>query len=92
MIKRLFEFFFCLVFSVSVLSGIMFGVDYYRCADLKTPVFAVGLHTADDGGSGTYHGPGYTITVDGELTMEYGYVVHSVEMYALGQFVFGAIT
>lgn len=92
MLKRLFVFFLCLVFSVSVLSGVMFGVDYYRCANLQKPLFAMGVDTADDGGSGRYQGIGYTVEIDGELTAEYGYVVNEVEMYALGQLVFAAIT
>ncbi len=92
MAKRLFVFFLCFVFSVAVLGGIMFGVDYYRCAQLKKPLFAMAVDTADDGGSGTYQGLGYTVEIDGELTAEYGYVVHEVEMYALGQLLFAAIT
>ena len=94
MLKRLFVFFLCFVFSVSVLSGIAFGTDYYRVSNLKKPMFARGVADTlyDDGGSGTYRGPGYTIVLEGQLTAEYGYVVESVEMYLLGRFVFGAIT
>ena len=92
MLRRLLVFALCLVFSFSVLSGAMFSIDYYRCAKLEKPLFAMGIATADDGGSGMYQGLGYSVKLDGELTAEYGYVVRSVEMYALGQFVFGAIT
>ena len=94
MMKRLLVFFLCLVFSISVLGGVMFGADYMRCAQLKKPLFAMGVSDTlyDDGGSGTYQGLGYTVKLDGELTAEYGYVVHSVEMRVLGQLVFAAIT
>ena len=92
MLKRLFVFFLCLVFSVAVLGSIMFCVDYHRCSNLNKPMFAIGIDTADDGGSGTYRGLGYTVKIEGELTAEYGFVVHEVKMYALGQLVFAAIT
>lgn len=94
MLKRLFIYFLCFVFSVAVLSTVMFSVDYHRCSHLEKPLFARGVADTlyDDGGSGTYQGPGYTVKIEGELTAEYGYVVHEVEMYALGQLVFAAIT
>ena len=94
MAKRLFVFFLCLVFSVAVLGGIMFGVDYHRASNLQKPLFARGVPETlyDDGGSGTYQGLGYTVVIDGELMVEYGFVVHEVEMYLLGQLVFAAIT
>lgn len=92
MLKRLFVFFLCLVFSVAVLGSIMFCVDYHRSSNLNKPMFAIGIDTADDGGSGTYRGLGYTVKIEGELTAEYGFVVHEVKMYALGQLVFAAIT
>ena len=94
MLKRLFVFFLCLVFSVAVLGGIMFGVDYHRVSNLEKPLFARGTPETlyDDGGSGTYQGLGYTVVIDGELTAEYGFVVHEAELYLLGQLVFAAIT
>ena len=92
MTKRLLVFALCLVFSLSVLSGAMFSIDYYRCAKLEKPLFAMGINTADDGGSGLYQGLGYSVEIDGELTAEYGYVVNEVSMYLLGSLVFAAIT
>jgi hypothetical protein len=94
MLKRLFVFFLCLVFSVSVMGGILFGVDYCRVSNLQKPLFARGVPDTlyDDGGSGTYRGLGYEIKLDGELTAEYGYVVSEAEMYLFGQLVFAAIT
>ena len=94
MLKRLFVFFLCFVFSVSVLGGIAFGVDCNRVSNLKKPLFARGVADTlyDDGGSGTYRGLGYRVVIDGELTAEYGFVVHEAELYLLGQLVFAAIT
>ena len=92
MLKRLFVFALCLVFSISVLSVAMFSIDYYRCAKLEKPLFALGINTADDGGSGLYRGLGYTVSIDGALSAEYGYVVNEIEMYLLGNLVFAAIT
>ena len=42
MLKRLFVFFLCLVFSVAVLGGIMFGVDYHRLSNLESPCLPEG--------------------------------------------------
>ena len=94
MLKRLFVFFLCLVFSVAVLGGIMFGVDYHRVSNLEKPLFARGTPETlyDDGGSGTYQGLGYTVELEGQLTAEYGYVIYKAEMFAFGQLVFAAIT
>ena len=92
--KRLMTFFLCLVFSLAVIWGGMFGTDYYRCTQLKKPIFARGVADMmyDDGGSGTYRGLGYEIEIEGELTVEYGYVAESVELRLLGVLVFAAIT
>lgn len=92
MLKRIWVFALCLIFSLSVLSGAMFSIDYYRCANLEKPLFALGINTADDGGSGLYRGLGYTVSIDGELTAEYGYVVNEIELFLLGNLVFAAIT
>lgn len=94
MLKRLFVYFLCLVFSLLVIWGGMFGTDYYRCTQLKKPVFAAGVADSlyDDGGSGTYRGIGYEIEIEGELTVEYGYVAESIEMRLLDMLVFAAIT
>ena len=49
MLKRLFVFVLCFIFSVAVLGGIMFGVDYYRAYHLEKPLFAMAVDTVDDG-------------------------------------------
>lgn len=69
--------------------GCLFGVDYARCMDLQKPLFTV-ASTADDGGSGTYHGLGYRVEIEGHLDAEYGYVVESVEIWLFGVVLIGA--
>ena len=41
----------------------MFVTDIVRGSMLRRPVFAFTTTTADDGGSGTYHGLGYRVDV-----------------------------
>lgn len=93
MMKRLFTFFLCFVFSLLVIWGGIFGTDYVRCRQMKKPVFAMGVSDtlADDGGSGTYRGPGYEIEIDGHLSAEYGFQVDKMEMSLLGMTVYAVI-
>ena len=45
--------------------GIIFGIDYFRVANFKMPIFVISNGvTADDGGSGTYYGIGYRVEVE----------------------------
>lgn len=78
---------------LAVLWGAMFATDYVRCASLKEPLFvtAKGV-TADDGGSGTYQGLGYTVEVEKCLDAEYGVCVQSVEMRMFGRVIAASIT
>ena len=72
-----------------VLCMVFFAVDYFRCMDLKKPLFTV-ASTADDGGSGTYHGLGYRVEIQGHLDAEYGFVVESAEVWLFGLILVGA--
>lgn len=74
--------------------GSMFTTDYIRCGTLRKPLFVVGVSDtlADDGGSGTYRGLGYTVQVEGRLTVSHGFVVESVEMSVLGRVISASIT
>ena len=73
--------------------GGMFATDLVRCGNLQRPLFVVGIPDTlyDDGGSGTYQGLGYKVKVQGQLTVEYGYVPESVEMSVLGKVVSASI-
>lgn len=91
MTKRLFVFFLCFVFSLLIIGGTMLGVDYHRCTQLQRPMFAIGVDTADDGGSGTYRGLGYTIVIDGHLSAEYGFQIDTLTMTVLGMTAYSVI-
>ena len=63
----------------------MFATDYYRCTTLQQPGFVIPLGaTADDGGSGTYIGLGYTVELEMSIDADGGLGVESVEMWLLG--------
>lgn len=79
--------------ALAVLWGAMFATDYVRCTSLKEPLFvtAKGV-TADDGGSGTYQGLGYTVEVEKYLDADCGVCVRSVEMRMFGRVIAASIT
>lgn len=79
-----------IVVILVLLWGILFGVDYARCMDLKKPLFTVASAICDDGGSGTYWGPGYRVELEGCLDPEYGYRVEAVEFWLFGVVLVGA--
>ena len=79
------------VLSLILLWGVIFAIDYFRCSNLKMPIFVIPGETADDGGSGTYYGLGYSVDVEKNISAEYGEQIESVEMYIFDKFVGGAI-
>lgn len=71
----------------------MFATDYFRSCSLKPPLFALKAGTtADDGGTGIYHGLGYTVSVEKYVDAEYGLCISSVEMKMLGKVIAASIT
>ena len=80
-----------IVLSIVVLWGIIFGIDYFRCANAKMPIFVVAGETADDGGSGTYYGLGYKVEVKKNISVGYGELIEKVEMYMFDKCIMGAI-
>ena len=80
-----------IVLSLILLWGVIFAIDYIRCSNLKMPIFVIPGETADDGGSGTYYGLGYSVDVEKNISAEYGVQIESVEMYIFDKFVGGAI-
>ncbi len=88
-----------IVLALVIISAIwvcMFTVDYNRTSNLKHPLFCPvvkGGATADDGGSGTFIGPGYTVTLKKQLDSHSpgGVKVHSAEMKIFGRTVVAAI-
>ncbi len=70
----------------------VFATDCAMTLKLKEPIFAVPLSvTADDGGSGSFRGAGYTVEVEKHLDAEYGTKIVSVEMKLFGKTVAAAI-
>jgi len=61
------------IITLIILWGIVFAIDYLRCRNFKMPIFVVAGETADDGGSGIYHGLGYKVNVEkrGEVLVDY---------------------
>ena len=80
-----------IVLSLILLWGVVFAIDYFRCSNLKMPIFVIPGETADDGGSGTYYGLGYSVDVEKNISAEYGVQIESVEMFIFDKFVGGAI-
>ena len=81
-----------IVLTLIVLWGIIFGIDYYMCANCKMPIFVRARETADDGGSGTYYGLGYRVEVKKNISVDYGTLLEKVEMYMFDKCIMGAIT
>lgn len=81
-----------LAVTLVVLWGAMFVTDYVRCGSLREPIFVLAGITYDDGGSGTYHGLGYTVTVRKHISTEYGIEIEYVEMRVFGKVVSASIT
>ncbi len=79
--------------AVIVLWGAMFTTDFIRAGNLREPVFArlQGV-TADDGGSGTYQGLGYTVNTEIYTDAEYGRCVQAVEMLMFGKVISASIS
>ncbi len=79
--------------ALLLLWSAMFTTDYIRCTSLKRPLFVISTgDTADDGGSGTYQGLGYTVDVDVSIDAEYGLCVNAVEMRFLGKVIAASIS
>lgn len=79
------------IIVIIVLWGIIFLIDYTRCSNFKEPIFVIAGVTADDGGSGTYHGLGYKVKVEKEISAKCGPELVKVEMYMFDKFITGAI-
>ena len=86
------KIFIIILLSLLFLWGIIFGIDYFRVANLEMPIFVKAGELADDGGSGTYYGLGYKVEVEKNISAEYGVYLEKIEMYMCGKVVMGAIT
>ena len=68
-----------IVLSLILLWGVIFAIDYFRCSNLKMPIFVIPGETADDGGSGTYYGLGYSVEVEKNISAEYGEQIRCIK-------------
>jgi len=91
--RKLLTFLGCFIFSLALIWSMIFAVDCYRCSHLMKPLFTVGITDtiADDGGSGSYRGLGYTVEVEGYLSAEAGYIAESVKLSMFGKVVAASI-
>lgn len=91
--KKTSRIFLIVICALVVLWGAMFSVDYVRCNSLREPLFAVSRGvTADDNGSGTYQGLGYTVSIEKDIDAEYGPCIRSVEMKMFGKVISASTT
>lgn len=75
-----------------VIWGIMVFVDSQRAATLRAPIFVIPIgETADDGGSGTYQGLGYTVEVCKYIIAGEKTHISSVKMIMFGQIIGASI-
>ncbi|HQA49543.1 MAG TPA: hypothetical protein PLP71_05760 [Syntrophomonadaceae bacterium] len=81
-----------LIIIIVIWSGITI-LDYWRiCHGFERPVFAVPAETADDGGSGTYKGLGYSFDIEGNFMPEDEFPgVTKARFYLLGKMLKEAI-
>ncbi len=56
----------CILILVTVCTAVF---DYFRVRSAEKPIFTIPI-TADDGGTGTYYGLGYTIKIKGNFMPE----------------------
>lgn len=69
--KKHINYFVRMCLAIILLWLLMFSVDYRQTTqNLKKPVFAILNNGADDGGSGTYNGLGYSIYLEGNFMPE----------------------
>ena len=63
----------------------MFVTDFISASTLREPKFVLPIDTADDGGSGTYLGLGYTVELEARLDVDLGVVIEKTEMKVFGR-------
>ena len=75
----------CIVCVVVILWSAIFLTDLTLVRNGGEPVFVIAFATADDGGSGTYLGLGYTAEIDKYLHVDYGVITTGVELHFFGR-------
>ena len=80
-----------IVITLLIIWGVIFIIDYNRCANLKEPIFVIKGEILRDGGSYNSYGLGYNVKVKKTTSVEYGIQLEKVEMYIFGKCIAGAI-
>ena len=78
--------------AAAVLWGAMFATDYLLVSHFRDPLFVLHGVTADDGGSYTGQGLGYTVVVDKYITPDGASGLVSVTMTVFDRVIAAAIT
>ena len=78
--------------ALLILWGAMFATDYLLVSHFHEPAFVLYGVTADDGGSYTGQGLGYTVVVDKYITPDGASALESVTMTVLDRVIAAAIT
>lgn len=78
--------------AAAVLWGAMFATDYLLVSHFREPAFVLYGVTADDGGSYTGQGLGYTVVVDKYITPDGGSALVSVTMTVFDRVIAASIT
>jgi len=80
------------LFALLILWGAAFATDYLRVSHFREPFFTLHSVTADDGGSYTGQGLGYTVVVDKYITPDGAPALESVTMTVFDHVIAAAIT
>ena len=78
--------------ALLILWGAMFATDYLLVSHFREPIFTLHGVTADDGGSYTGQGLGYTVVVDKYITPDGASGLVSVTMTVFDRVIAAAIT
>lgn len=90
--RKSFKILVSIIIMLVFIWGIIFFIDYNKCANLKMPIFVIAKETADDGGSKIYYGLGYKVKIEKNISAQYGVQLEKVEMYFFNKVISGAIT
>ena len=82
----------CIACAAVILWSAMFLTDYTRVRNYGEPLFVIAFATADDGGSGTYLGLGYTAEIYKHLDVDHGVITDGVYLRMFGRYIAGWMT
>ena len=82
----------CIVCAAVILWSVMFLTDLTLVRNGGEPVFVIAFATADDGGSGTYLGLGYTAEIYKHLDVDHGVITDGVYLRMFGRYIAGWMT